>query len=155
MLIKFIMASLFLCSGCINCSEQSDTRMDGVVSVQERTNCFLNDLIDDVFETPPPRKLITYLGNSISGKELTQSHGELQSPVYARLNEMVAKNDKSKALFYKVEIFDDKTSRQPVVVAIICLKEGISASGPVFFESIFIDLDIRDYTMAPGGVWDM
>lgn len=47
MLIKFIMASLFLCSGCINCSEQSDTRMDGVVSVQERTNCFLNDLIDD------------------------------------------------------------------------------------------------------------
>lgn len=154
-LSQFFMVTLLLCFGCAYCSRETDSHLHRTESVHERTSFFLNDIIMDTFGSPSPKELVTYLGNSISEHELTRSYGKLQPTVYDRLNEMAMENDKSKVLFYKVELFDNKTSITPHIVVIICLKDGISASGPVFFDSIFIDLDIKDYTMSSGGVWDM
>lgn len=160
MLNKYIMVSLLLCAG-FGCYfgqgnvDLYDPSLYGTLSVSERTDFFLNDIIDSHFASPPPKKICKCLGNSISKSELTRLYGNLHSEVYAWLDQTVAENDKSKVLFYRIEVFDDKTSKEPIVVVLMCLKEGIRATGPVFFDSIFIDMDIKDYTCGDGGVWDM
>ena len=149
------MAALPLCAGCTYHFAQSNVLSDCSKAVQQRTAYFLNDIVDSRYEAPPPQKLIKFLGNSISETELTRLYGKLNALVYTRLSEMVAENDKSKVIFYVIEIYDDVTSRRPVDVVIVCLNEGIGASGPVSYDSMFIDIDTKDYTALGGGVWDM